>query len=166
MQWSNKEGFSQSPQRKAWDQLRAVYHLNVFKLLQAEALNALGNLYSHQAVLEEARVNLAGGIARTLQEAKISAPASLTAPKDAKATEASNKAFGEAAQVFMDVYSVAGTPKDAQQAARISRIFSFYGQYLNGDKTKLGEAKAAYKEAFSDSKDDPLIPLIPAEVRG
>lgn len=76
MQWSNKEGFSQSPQRKAWDQLRAVYHLNVFKLLQAEALNALGNLYSHQAVLEEARVNLAGGIAKTLQEAKISAPAS------------------------------------------------------------------------------------------
>jgi hypothetical protein len=166
MQWSNKEGFGQSPQRKAWDQLRNVYHLNVFKLLQAEALNALGNLHGNQAAMEEARANLAAGIAKTLQEAKVNAPASLTAPKDTKATEASNKAFGEAAQVFMDVYSVAGTPKDAQQAAKISRIFSFYGQYLNGDKAKLGDAKAAYKEAFSDSKDDPLIPLMPAEVRG
>jgi hypothetical protein len=166
MQWSNKEGFSQAPQRKAWEQLRNAYHLNVFKLLQAEALNAIGNLYAHEAATEEARANLAAGIASTLQEAKVNAPATLTAAKETKATEASNKAFAEAAKIFLDVSSVAGTPKDAQQAAKISQIFSFYGQYLNGDKAKLGDAKAAYKEAFSDSKDDPLITLMPAEVRG
>jgi DNA repair exonuclease SbcCD ATPase subunit len=165
-EWSNNDKYSRSPERKAWDELRSTYHLNVFKLLQAEALNALGNLYSSQALLEENRTALAANISKTLQEAKVDVPASLTAPKDTKAVAAANKAFSDAASIFTDVYTVAGTPKDAQQAARISRIFSCYGQYLNGDKTKLGDAKAAYKEAFSDSKDDPLIRYIPAEIRG
>jgi hypothetical protein len=167
--WSSNEKFSHSPERKTWDQLRTLYHLNIFKLNEAEAFNALGNLHSNQALLEDSRAKLAASITKTLQDAKITVPPVLAAPQDAKAAQAANDAYNQAASKFLDVYSVSGTPKDAQQAARIERIFSFYGQYLNGDAAKLGDAKkeyAGYKETLTDPKDDPLARWIPAPVRG
>ena len=168
-QWSNDDKFSKSPERKAWDQLRSIYHLNIFRLLEAEAHTTLGTLYSNQAAQQDARAKLVASISKTLQEAGVAMPAALSAPDDSKATEAAAKAYTTAGEKFVQVYEGSGTPKDVQQAARLFKIFTSYGQYLNGDKAKLGDAKAAYKsyqESLTDPKDDPMARWIPAEVRG
>jgi hypothetical protein len=164
--WGNDQRFSKAPEKKAWDQLRQTYHLNVFKLLEAEAYNALGDLYAGQAAQLEARQKLAASISKTLQEAGVTAPPTLADNGElAKATQAAGNAYTEAAKRFVDVYEGSGTPTDVKQAAKISRIFSLYGQYLNGDKGKLSEAKAAVKEAFNDPKTDPMVATFPAELR-
>lgn len=168
-QWSNDEKFSKAPERKAWDQLRALYHLNVFKLLEGEAHTTLGTLYSNQAAQQDARAKLVASISKTLQEAGVAMPAALSAADESKATEAAGKAYTTAGEKFVEVYEGSGTPKDVQQAARLFRIFTAYGQYLNGDKAKLGDAKSAYKsyqESLTDPKDDPMARWIPADVRG
>jgi hypothetical protein len=168
-QWSNDDKFSKAPERKAWDQLRALYHLNVFKLLEAEAHTTLGTLYSNQAAQQAARAKLVASISKTLQEAGVAMPAALSAPDESKATEAAAAAYTTAGEKFIQVYEGSGTPKDVQQAARLFSIFTAYGQYLNGNKEKLGDAKKAYKnyqEALTDPKDDPMARWIPAEVRG
>jgi hypothetical protein len=168
-QWSNDDKFSKSPERKAWDQLRTLYNLNIFRLLEAEAHSTLGTLYSNQAAQQDARAKLVASITKPLQEAGISMPAALSAADDGKATEAAAKAYTTAGEKFVLVYEGSGTPKDVQQAARLFKIFTAYGQYLNGDKAKLGDAKSAYKsyqESLTDPKDDPMARWIPAEVRG
>jgi chromosome segregation ATPase len=168
-QWSNDEKFSKSPEKKAWEQLRAIYHLNNFKLYEAEAGNTLGTLYTSQAQQQDERAKLVAAISKTLQEAGIAMPASLAAPADGKALDAAMKAYADAAAKFQGVYEGGGAPKDVQQAARIARMFSLYGQYINGDKGKLGEAKTvytAYKEQLADPKDDQLARWLPADLRG
>jgi hypothetical protein len=165
--WVND--FPKAPEKVAWDRLRTLYHLNVFKLLQGEAQTTLGTLYSNQAAQQDARAKLVASITKTLQEAGIAMPPALSAPDDVKAVDAAGKAYANAAELFVAVYEGGGTPKDVQQAARLFRVFSSYGQYLNGDKAKLGDAKNAYKayqEALPDSKDDPMARWIPAEIRG
>jgi len=163
-QWGNNEKFSTSAEKKAWEQLRNIYHPNLFKQMEADAQSALGNLYSRQAELQQAKAKVVAAVGKTLADAGLTVPPALAAADDGKAVEAANKAYAEAASKYQD--SVSGVPKDAQQAARISAMFSMYGQYLNGDKAKLGEAKKARDEAFSDSKDDPFLRMLPADLRG
>ncbi|HEY7118412.1 MAG TPA: hypothetical protein VH475_17620, partial [Tepidisphaeraceae bacterium] len=166
--WSNN--FPTSPEKKAWEQLRATYNTNIFKLAEAQADNALGNLHARHANQLEARQHLAAGVADIMQKAALTAPATLgVAAVDAehkKAADAANKAYTDAAQKFQDVYQVGTTPKDVKDIAQISRMYSLYAQYLNGDKAAIGEAKKVYQEAFSDRKDDPFARSVPAEIRG
>jgi hypothetical protein len=164
--WSHSEKFGQSSEVKAWTALRAAYNLNGFKLLEAEANNAQGNIHSDTAAQMVEQQKLVTGISKSLQEAGITVPATLTAGDAKTELDAAGKAYAEAADKFDGVYKVGTNPKDMKEAAQYSRIFTLYSQYLNGDAAKLGEAKTAFKEAFEGRKDDPAMRAFPADLRG
>lgn len=164
--WSRNPKFSDAPEVKAWTGIRSAYNLNAFKLLEAEAENALGNIHSDAAAQMTEQQKLATGISKTLQEAGITLPATLNAG-DAKAElDAAGKAYAGAAEKFDSVYNVGTNPKDMKETAQYSRIFSLYSQYLNGDASKLDAAKTAFKQAFDNRKDDPAARAFPADLRG
>src|SRR5439155_9214820 len=100
--WSNK--FSTSPERKSWDQLKAIYNMNIFKLGEAEAQSALASVYNRQASMFDAREKLAAAIAPTLTAAGIAMPASLAdaAQQRQKAQAAAADAYDKAAQRLAD----------------------------------------------------------------
>jgi hypothetical protein len=169
-QWGNSEKFSSSPEKKAWDQLKLVYHLNIFKLLEAEADNARAGIYSVQGTQLAAQQQMVAGVKATLAGAGLTLPPSLDAAVDAEqklAVDLAGKAYTEAAEKFVTVYEAGGTPKDIQQSAKISRMFSLYGQYLNGDATKLQAARDAFKVAFEkeDAAVNPMVKSLPADLR-
>ena len=162
--WS--QNFAQSPEKKAWDQLKATYSMGTFRLAEAEAEHSLGNLHNEHALQLQERQQVAAQIAKTLQDAGITMPPVLAAAQaeHKAAAEAANAAYTSAAQKFIDVYQ-GSAPKELQNSAHISRMFSLYGQYLGGDKSKLAEAKAEVAEAFAERTDDPLVRSLPAELR-
>jgi hypothetical protein len=167
-QWSNGEKFREAPEKKAWDQLKLIYNQNIFKLLEAEADNARADALNAKGADLAAQQQLVASIKPTLAGAGITLPASLEAAGGGEAKTAmdeAGKAYTEAAEKFLGVYEAGGTPKDVQQAARISRMFSLYGQYLNGgEKAKLDVAKEAYKAVGFD-KEDPMLKYLPADLR-
>jgi colicin import membrane protein len=163
--WSRSEKFSHSAEAAAWKDLREVYNLNGFKLLEAQANNAQGSVHSAAAAQASEQAKLVAGISKTLSEAGITVPAGLGAGENQKKeVDAAAKAYTDAYQKFSDVAAV--STKDMKEAAELSRVFSLYGQYLNGDASKLGEAKKAFSEAFEGRKDDPAMRIFPAELRG
>jgi chromosome segregation ATPase len=115
--WSNK--FSTSPERKAWDQLKLIYNMNIFRLGEAEAQTAVGAVYGRQATMFDAREKLAAAIAPTLTAAGITTPTPLAdaAQQKQKALAARADAYAKAAQRFVDAKKGGGTPKDVQLAA-------------------------------------------------
>jgi hypothetical protein len=159
-----------APERKAWEQLRTTYSPQVFKLSEAEAENALASVHSAYAAQLEARQKLVASISKDLQDGGVTVPPSLSATTDdpAKVTQSANAAYASAADKFLTVYS--GLPgnalKDVKDAAHVARMFSLYGQFLNGDQAKLGDAKKEFQETFGDRKDDPMVKLLPAKLQG
>jgi chromosome segregation ATPase len=136
--WSNK--FSTAPEKKAWDQLKSIYNMNIFKLGEAEAQSAVASVYNRQAVMYDAREKLAAAIAPTLTAAGIAMPASLAdaAQQRQKAQAAAADAYGKAAERLVDAKKGGGTPKDIQAAA------SAEAQYLPAD------LRAKYKNELAD----------------
>jgi hypothetical protein len=136
--WSNK--FSTAPEKKAWDQLKAIYNMNIFKLGEAEAQSALASVYNRQASMFDAREKLAAAIAPTLTAAGIAMPASLAdaAQQKQKAQAAAADAYDKAAQRLADAKKGGGTPKDIQAAA------SAEAQFLPA------ETRAKYKTELAD----------------
>src|SRR5256885_1004694 len=116
-QWGNKS-FSTSPERKAWDQLKSIYNMNIFKLGEAEARTAVASVYSRQAAMYDAREKLTATIAPTLTAAGIQTPAPLAdaAQQRQKAVAAREDAYGKATKLLGDVKKGAGAPKDVQAA--------------------------------------------------
>jgi hypothetical protein len=165
--WGNN--FPTSPEKKAWDQLKSTYGTNTFRLAEAEAENAAANLHNEHALLLQYRQQVASGLTKVLQEAGIAMPPMLAGgaadAEQKKAAEAATAAYTSAAQKFMDVYQAGTTPKELQNTARVSRMFSLYGQYVAGDRSKLADAKQEYAEAFAEHKDDSLIRALPPELR-
>jgi len=165
--WSGKEKFREAPEAKAWIQLRKIYNMNSFKLSEAEANNQIGNINSVAAAQYGAQQKLATAITDTLKNAGVSQPATLSGDAEQKkALDAAGKAYTAAAEGFSGVYSVGTTPKDMKEAAQISRMFSLYGQYLNGDTGKLTEAKKMFTDVFESRKTEPAVMALPADLRG
>jgi uncharacterized coiled-coil DUF342 family protein len=165
--WKKPDGgYDKAVEVAAWNRLGTVYHSNMFKLLEAEAEHALAELHSQHAAQAAASTKVATMIAGPLQAATLTVPATLNADADAKAaTDAAGKLFTSAAEKFLAVYEGGGAPKDVSQAAKISRMFSLYGQYLNGDQTKLQPAKDEFKNAFGDDMTNPIVRLLPNDLK-
>ena len=136
--WSNK--FSTAPERKAWDQLKTIYNLNIFKLGEAEAQSAAASVHNRQALMYDAREKLAATIAPTLTAAGITMPAPLAdaAQQRQKAQAAAAEAYDKAAQRLADAKQGGGTPKDVQAAAGAE------AQYLPAD------IRAKYKSQLAE----------------
>jgi chromosome segregation ATPase len=166
--WGNDQKFAQAPEKKAWDQLRSTFSPHLFKLSEAEADNAVANLHSSHAAQLEARQK----VAKQVQDVQLTPPPGLTAgggeDERTKVLAEANKAYEAAAEKFLGVYTggTAKELKDVRDSARIARMFSLYGQYLNGDEGKLAEAKKEFQEAFGERKDDPFIKRLPAKLQG
>jgi chromosome segregation ATPase len=167
--WSRDPKFATAPEKKAWEDLEKVNNSNVFKLYDAESRCALGDVHiAHVSQLQNME-KLAAAIAPALQDARHALPptlpASLKEQIDA-AKAAADKQYTDAAEKFVNVYGVSTNPKDVNYAAHIARIFALYGQYLNGDKGKLADAKTEAQQTFADEHStDPLIKALPAELR-
>lgn len=164
--WSANEKFRQSPEMTAWKDLRAVYNLNGFKLLEAQAENAQGNIHSAAAAQMGEQARVVASITKPLTDAGITMPASLKGDDVKAEVDEASKAFADAAKNFDDVAQFGPNPKDLKDSARLARVFSLYGQYLNGDASKLKDAKEEMGKAFEGRKDDPAMRIFPADLRG
>jgi hypothetical protein len=160
-----------APERKAWDQMKITYSPQVFKLSEAEADSVIGSIHSAHAAQLDARQKLATSVEKDLQPAGIPMPPGIApAAADAatRATADANTAYTSAADKFMTVYTGLASPslRDVKDLARLDRMLSLYGQYLNGDEKKLADAQTEFKELFQERKDDPLIKLLPPKLTG
>lgn len=168
--WSGSQSFGTAPEKKAWERLREVYNLNAFKLFEAEANNAAGNVHSRAAEQLMVQQNLAGNLAKQLADAGVPAPATLSsgiAADQKKEVDAANKAFTDAATKFESVYTVGTNPKEMKDVAQLSQMFSLYGDFLaTGDQKKLKDAQKVFAENFKDRKDESFVRALPADLRG
>jgi len=170
--WSTDVKYAGLPEAKAWKNLAETYNHHFFKLLQGRALDRIGSRQAAAAAIQDAKAQVSQKIAGALKAANITPPASLAAAASTAEKSAATAAYDASLALYTDIFQYGLNPAVLKDSAKLSNMFTLYGEYqLTGDAKKLEAARSQYGEIFTTDKiADPKVgnfaKLLPADLAG